>query len=100
MIGGSPDHRQPRGEVYAFPIGQRFEWDQTLVMVHRQHSVKTCLISAGKECIGAVRTEYHHLMFGVLDHRLDDLFLFFSDQAFIPGVRVQTEDGYLWLVDA
>src|SRR5579862_353176 len=68
-------------------------------MVHGENAIEFPVLIAGKECIRAIRTEDKHIMFGVLDCRLDDIFFLPADNPFVAGVRVETKYRYFWLVN-
>src|ERR1700722_3220471 len=69
-------------------------------MVHGQYRVEAVVIAPREKGIGTVRAEYHHMMFGIFDRRLDDLFILFSDQALVTCMRVQTQHRDPRLIDA
>ena len=48
VIGTGPHNRQSSGKVYPFSKGQTLEWNEPLVVVHRQHAIKF-LVAAGPE---------------------------------------------------
>ncbi len=69
-------------------------------MVHRQHAVKFCVVAAGKKGIGAVRAENHHIMLGIFDRWLDNVFFLPAYQAFVACMGVQAKYGNARFIDA
>ena len=95
VIGWSADSRQPGCVIKTVAGCKRLERYETLVMIHRQYSIKAIMVTAGKECISTVRAHDEHIIIlCFFDCRLNDGFLFITNKTFITRMRVQTQYGY------
>ena len=62
-------------------------------MVHGQYRIKFLLLVTGKKSICAIGSINQHIVFGIFNSRLDNIFFLTSDQSFVTGMRIESEYG-------
>src|SRR5688572_21650691 len=98
MVGGSAHNRQPCRIVDTTFKSKCFERNQSLIVIHGKHDIKTAKTTGTKKSISRVRTEtinavIKHFLYG----RSNYFLLFITEQTTISAMRINSKYSNAWL---
>jgi len=102
MIWAGADDRQAERDIHRVVEVEKFERDEALVVVHREHRVVVAPRGVAKDCVWYARA-YEFGDAGSVecfDGRLDDSLFFVAKLAVFTGVGVEPSHGDAWAGDA
>ena len=68
VIGTGTGKRKAKGHIHTLVKGVKFQWDQTLIVIHAEHRIEFTFNCTVKNCVGGNRA--NDSRFSILDFRL------------------------------
>ena len=95
MVGAGAYDGKAGGEINAFVHCYGFEGGETLVVVHREHAVKTAVVPGTKEAVCSIGAEALYAFFveRLLNGWHDDVVLFCAQDTVLASVGVERQHG-------
>src|SRR5258705_1437015 len=101
MVGRGTNNRQSCSKVYTAFKRQRFERNQSLVVIHGKHSIETAEAARTKKSISRVGTKTIN---AIIKHCLNgrsNYFLFFiAQQSTVSAVRINSKNRDAWFCNS
>src|SRR5690554_629302 len=100
VVRRSSDKGESSGKINPSSLGEMFERNQSLIVVHGQHRVKFGISISCKKAIRSVGTKTKNpLRVGLFYRRGNNRFVLISDQTIVPRMRIETQHCNFWLLN-